>query len=279
MTDVNSVRRETRPLLNPTQVAGLYGLHKSLGRDFSAALTDLLRSRVDVKSPTLDQVAYASFLAKIDQPACIAIVRLAPLDAEAAVHVSPSLLYPMLDRLLGGRDTNVAVDRSFTEIELRLVRKIFDAMLRQWCAVLLPAVAVEPTILGIENDPGLAQIASTYEPVVRLRLEAAIGASRGAVQMCIPCAALAKHIESFAPTDRELAAASPLGDTPSVDVVVTIAETRLPASQLSALQLGDVIVTDTAAYTPATIEIDQLRRLRGRVGRIDGHRAVRIEKV
>src|ERR1043166_3427985 len=107
------------------QMRALQSLHEGFGRNFGAALSALLRSIVEVKLTSVDQLTYGEFVFSLENPTCFNLLRAEPLEGNLILDINPSILYPIIDRLLGGgRDTGIVSRRPLTEIELRLVSRI-----------------------------------------------------------------------------------------------------------------------------------------------------------
>src|SRR5947209_17369610 len=114
------------------QMRALQSLHEGFGRNFSAALSALLRSIVEVKLTSVDQLTYGEFVFSLENPTCLNLLRVEPLEGNLILDINPSILYPIIDRLLGGgRDPAPIARRPLTEIELRLVARITNLFLEQ----------------------------------------------------------------------------------------------------------------------------------------------------
>ncbi len=91
------------------QMRALQTLHEGFGRNFGAALSALLRSIVEVKLTSVDQLTYSEFVFSLENPTCFNLLRAAPLEGNLILDINPSILYPIIDRLLGGgRETRPA---------------------------------------------------------------------------------------------------------------------------------------------------------------------------
>src|SRR5438132_11392401 len=124
------------------QMRALQTLHEGFGRNFGAALSALLRSIIEVKLTSVDQLTYSEFVFSLENPTCFNLLRADPLEGNLILDINPSILYPIIDRLLGGgRESGSLARRPLTEIELRLVSKItslfLDALHRAWENVLV----------------------------------------------------------------------------------------------------------------------------------------------
>ena len=93
-------------LLGPGHLRRLRTLDEGLAGDFGVALSDLLRCPVNVRLAGVDQLAYGEFVGGLQTPACFSLVKAEPLADRLMLDVEPAILYPMIDRLLGGRGTS-----------------------------------------------------------------------------------------------------------------------------------------------------------------------------
>src|SRR6187431_3677646 len=141
------------------QMRALQSLHEGFGRNFGAALSALLRTIVEVKLTSVDQLTYSEFVFSLENPTCFNLLRADPLEGNLILDINPSILYPIIDRLLGGgRESGPLARRPLTEIELRLVTRITNLFLAElrhaWENVLELTLSVE----RVESNPQLVQI-------------------------------------------------------------------------------------------------------------------------
>src|SRR5207248_7625997 len=169
------------------QMRALQSLHEGFGRNFGAQLSALLRCIVEVKLTSVDQVTYGEFVFSLENPTCFNLLRAEPLEGNLILDINPSILYPIIDRLLGGgKDSGPVSRRPLTEIELRLVGRLTSLFLqelkRAWENVLDLKLAVE----RVESNPQLVQIVPPNEVVVLISFELTLGEVRGMMNLCIP---------------------------------------------------------------------------------------------
>ena len=112
------------------QMRALQSLHEGFGRNYGAALSGLLRCIVEVRLTSVDQLTYSEFVFSLENPTCFNLLRAKPLEGSLILDINQSILFPMIDRLLGGgKESSAPIRRPLTEIELRLVSKITDLFL------------------------------------------------------------------------------------------------------------------------------------------------------
>src|SRR6187455_813939 len=156
------------------QMRALQSLHEGFARNFGASLSALLRAIVDVKLTSVDQLTYSEFVFSLENPTCFNLLRAEPLEGNLILDINPAILYPIIDRLLGGgKDAGPVSRRPLTEIELRLVGRITSLFLQElkhaWYGLLPLKLSVE----RVESNPQLVQIVPPNEVVILISFELA----------------------------------------------------------------------------------------------------------
>src|SRR5215204_3757783 len=114
------------------QMRSLQTMHEAFGRNFGAALSALLRTIVELKLTSVDQLTYSEFVFSLENPTCFNLISAEPLEGSLMLDINPSILYPIIDRLLGGgKEAGTIARRPLTEIELRLVGRITGLFLQE----------------------------------------------------------------------------------------------------------------------------------------------------
>ena len=79
------------------QMRALQSLHEGFGRNFGAALSALLRSIVEVKLTSVDQLTYGEFVFSLENPSCFNLLKAEPLEGSLILDINPSILYPIIE--------------------------------------------------------------------------------------------------------------------------------------------------------------------------------------
>src|SRR5688500_14635691 len=154
------------------QMRALQSLHEGLGRNFGAALSALLRTIVEVKLTSVDQLTYSEFVFSLENPTCFNLLKAAPLEGHLILDINPSILYPIIDRLLGGgKESPTVTRRPLTEIELRLVGRITTLFLQELKHAWKDVLPLQLEVERVESNPQLVQIVPPNEVVVLVSFE------------------------------------------------------------------------------------------------------------
>jgi len=273
------------------QMRALQTLHEGFGRNFGAAMSALLRTIVEVKLTSVDQLTYGEFVFSLENPTCFNLLKAEPLEGNLILDINPSILYPIIDRLLGGgREGGAIARRPLTEIELRLVSRItglfLDELRRAWENVL----DLRLEVLRVESNPQLVQLVPPNEVVVLVSFELALRDIRGMVNLCIPYNSIERiggklSANSWVSYGRKTATpetVQQIGQTlrsSLVELQVRLARTRISTGDLFSLKVGDIITTEKDRGTPLVVNVEGVPKFRAQPGAFKGHKAIRIEEV
>ena len=90
------------------QLRALETLHEVFARNLQASLSGALRTIVNVKVETVDQLTYSEFIMSLPNPTCFNLISCAPLEGNIILEINPSTVFPIIDRLLGGQTAGSA---------------------------------------------------------------------------------------------------------------------------------------------------------------------------
>ncbi len=273
------------------QMRALQSLHEGFGRNFGAALSALLRNIVEVKLTSVDQLTYSEFVFSLENPTCFNLLKADPLEGHLILDINPSILYPIIDRLLGGgKEAGSVSRRPLTEIEKRLVSRITNLFLEElrhaWEAVIQLKLSVE----RVESNPQLVQIVPPNEVIVLISFELTLGEVRGMMNLCIPFNSIERignklttnNWMSYSRTGVSDATKNLLSkqlDGSLVEVIVTLAETHITTSDLLELRVGDIITTDKDRRAALEVAVQGLTKYKASPGALKGRKAIQIEEI
>jgi flagellar motor switch protein FliM len=272
------------------QMRALQSMHEGFGRNFGARLSTLLRSIVEVKLTSVDQLTYSEFVFSLENPTCFNVLRAEPLEGNIILDINPSILYPVIDRMLGGgKESSSTTRRPLTEIELRLVSRITGEFLEELKHAWENVVALDLAVERVESNPQLVQIVPPNEVVVLISFELLLGELRGMINLCIPYNALERigaklSANNWVSPNRKLATPETIErvtknlKTAPVDVVVRLAETTIATKDLLSLRVGDIITTEKDVKAPLLVDIAGVAKYKARGGLYKGRKAVCVEE-
>jgi flagellar motor switch protein FliM len=230
-------------------------IHDNFGRLVSNFLSGYLRTSVQVKIVSVDQVTYEDFLVSIPMPTLITVFSLAPLKGTAILETSPAFVFPILDLLLGGTGFMPQKARELTDIEIGVLRRVNTRILEQLRYAWGDLVSFEPHIEFLETNPQFNQVLSPNETVAVITFTTQVGETQGLINLCWPYISLEAVVGRL--TARYWFAAQETEDQESsrqtlvrlleevpVELAVRAGSTQITLREFLELQPGDVIALD-----------------------------------
>jgi flagellar motor switch protein FliM len=170
-----------------SQVRAIHLLHDTFVRNLVSSLSAYLRSYLTVNLVSVEQLSYAEFLDGLPSPTCMVSIGLRPYDGNGVLEMNPSLVFPILEMLLGGTGTTpLTIQRDVTEIEQNLLDGIFRIILHDLREAWKGVTAIDFTIEAMETEPQLLHILAPDEAVVAVSVEVRIGESIGMMNLAMP---------------------------------------------------------------------------------------------
>jgi flagellar motor switch protein FliM len=246
---------------------------------------------IEVKLLSVDQLTYSEFIFSLDNPSCFNVLKPDPLDGNWILDIAPSLSYAIIDRMLGGEpNPSDSIRRPLTEIENRLIGRVVAQFLKQLTTAWENIVELELAVDSVESNPQLVQIVPPNEVVILVGFEVLLGKNRGMLNLCIPFNTIENYNSKLSrngwvgygkgkPTPETRGKITGSVDAAPVDIVVTLARSKIRTSDLLDLTVGDVITTEKETQQPLELSIQDVPKFHTRAGAFKGKKAVQIESV
>jgi flagellar motor switch protein FliM len=270
------------------QMRALQTMHEGFGRNFGAGLSALLRSIVEVKLTSVDQLTYSEFVFSLENPTCFNLITAEPLEGQLILDINPSLLFPIIDRLLGGGNTPTPpAHRPLTEIELRLVSRITGLFLTEMKRAWENVLELEMRVDRVESNPQLVQIVPPNEVVVLISFELTVGSVRGMMNFCIPFNSIERignklsanswvAISKRPATRESIQRLSDQIGGAVVELVVDLAETQISTADLIGLRVGDIVTTEKDIHSPLVLRVEGQPKFHTSAGAFRGRKAIQV---
>jgi flagellar motor switch protein FliM len=170
-----------------SQVRAIHLLHDNFVRNLVSSLSAYLRSYLTVNLVSVEQLSYGEFLDGLPSPTCIVSLGLSPYDGNGILELNPTLVFPILEMLLGGSGkSSVSIQRDITEIEQKLLDGLFRIILHDLREAWKAVTAVDFTIEAMETDPQSLHLLAPNEAVVSIGIEVRIGDTVGMMNIAMP---------------------------------------------------------------------------------------------
>jgi flagellar motor switch protein FliM len=191
----DSRKKETRSIkpctfrqsgqLTGEQVAAVNGLHETFARSLTQSLGAYLRVTFEVNLVSVEQLAYNEFLERIPEVTYMVCFNVEQMSAAAALQIDHSLVFPLVDILLGGIGQCEVLTREVSEIE----EQIMDGVAKIICRELEAAWTPLGTKLDLDKRQTPAQMQRFLAPTEKtlcLSFEVKLAETTGMLNLIFP---------------------------------------------------------------------------------------------
>jgi len=271
-----------------SQLRAIHQLHDNFVRSLVSSLSAYLRSYLVINLVSVEQLSYSEFLECLPSPTCIASLGLKPYDGNAVLELNSSLIFPILEILLGGDGKlQFSAQREVTEIEQVLLDGLFRLILRDLHEAWTFVTDINFTLETIETEPQFLQILAPTEAVVAVAIEIRIGDSVGMMNIAMPSIIIKMMRQKFdqqwslrksASTEVEQARILGLIQTSTLTSEVILSGPQMLLRDLVNLEEGDVLSFEFPAGRPLDLRLNGERKYRGEMVNAGRRAAFRVNE-
>ena len=261
-----------------------------LVRLMSTTLRNFTSDNVEVSIDAMSSLRFGDYLNSIPLPAMLAVFKAEQWDNHGLIVVDSSLIYSVVDVLLGGRRGTAAMrieGRPYTTIERTLVERLIGVVLADLGAAFEPLCPVNFHFDRLEVNPRFAAVSRLSNAAVQAKLRIEMEDRGGRLDVLLPYATLEPVRELLLQQfmgERfgrdsiwETHLAEELRQT-DVALDVVLDEQAIPLQQMLSLKVGDRITLDTRPGSPVRLRCGEVALFEGVLGRRENRLAVRIER-
>jgi flagellar motor switch protein FliM len=164
-----------------------------LVRLMSTSLRNFTSDNVEVSLDNIASIRFGDYLNSIPLPAMLSVFKAEEWDNYGLVTVDSSLIYSIVDVLLGGRRGTAAMrieGRPYTTIERSLVERMIHVMLSDLSAAFEPLSPVTFRFERLETNPRFATISRPSNAAIVIRLRIDMEDRGGRLELLLPYATL-----------------------------------------------------------------------------------------
>jgi len=269
-----------------SQLRAIHQLHDNFVRNLVSSLSAYLRSYLIINLVSVEQLSYSEFLECLPSPTCIASLGLKPYDGNAVLELNSSLIFPILEILLGGDGKmQYSAQREVTEIEQVLLEGLFRLILHDLHEAWTFVTQIEFSIETVETEPQFLQILAPTEAVVAVAIEIRIGDSIGMMNIAMPSIIIKMMRQKFdqqwslrksASTDQEQMRMLGLIQGSALPSQVLLSGPELRLRDLIDLEEGDIVSFDYPAARPIELLLNGEKKYRGEMVNTGRRAAFRV---
>ena len=271
------------------QLRAIKGIHDKLARNLASQISSVMRSIVEIRLHSVDQMTYGEFLMSLPSPTSFNVFSIKPLDGNCVLEINPSIAFPMIDRLLGGNGEGFETSRELTDIEVNLLDAILRMMMQRLKESWSMITDMYPNVEAKESSPNVVQIVSQNEIVIMVVMEIIVGNSSGMINICYPVIYLEPILSRLANRDIMLGETSAkksrnkelktLIGRAEVLYEAILGKSIVSVNEFLNLKEGDILRLDRSANDKAIVTIDKKEVFLAEVGLHRFRKSIRIEEL
>lgn len=265
-------------------------MHENFARLLQTYLSGYLRALVQVEVVSVDQLTFNEFSNSMPNPSILGIVDFAPLSGSIILEIMPSIVFAMIERVLGGTGQPFERARGFTEIELTLVEKVLGQIIYYLRDPWKNVIEIKPKLKRIETNPQFTQIMSPNETVALITLNTKVGNIEGMIHICIPHLVIEPVIPKLSTkywfssiskeiTSNDIKTIENRINSTVLPIKVVLGDADITVRDFLELQIGDVIPLSSAVNDDLMIYVGNKQKFTGKPGLKNNKVAVKIASV
>lgn len=256
----------------------------------TTSLRNFTSDNVEVSLDSISSVRFGDYLNSIPLPAILSVIKAEEWDNFGLLTVDSSLIYAMIDVLLGGRRIANAMrvdGRPYTTIEMALARRMIEVILEDTRRAFEPITQVNFRLERLETNPRFAAISRPANAAILIELRIEMDDRGGKIEILLPYATIEpirdQLLQMFMGEkfgrDRiwegHLATEIHAAD---VDLDVILHEVEVPLSRVLAMEAGETLMFEMAPSDPVTLRCGDVDLTQGIMGHIGRHVSVRVTR-
>jgi flagellar motor switch protein FliM len=256
----------------------------------TTSLRNFTSDNVEVSLDRITSVRFGDYLNSIPLPAILAVFKAEEWDNFGLFTVNSSLIYSIIDVLLGGRRGQVPIrieGRPYTTIETNLIKRMIEVVLADAELAFRPLSPVKFNIDRLETNPRFAAISRPANAAILVRLRIDMEDRGGAIELLLPYAT----IEPIRAVLLQMFMGEKFGRDPiweghlateiaqaEIEVEAVLYEAKLPLRQIKALGVGDTLTLEVKPDALVTVRCGDVTLTEGKMGRVGDRVSVRVAK-
>lgn len=258
-------------------------------RLMATSLRNFTQDNVEVSLDSIESMRFGEYIDSLTLPTLLSVFKADEWDNYCLMSLDSSLIYSMVDVLLGGRRGTAAMrieGRPYTTIELNIVKEIIQLILSDLSTAFDPITSVGFVFDRLETNPRFATITRMSNAVIVAHLRIDMEDRGGRIDLMIPYATLEPVRELLLQmfmgerfgrdTIWENHLMSQLWET-DIEIKAVLKETEAKLSDISAWQKGSFLPLDIAPQDPVNIFCGDVPLFKGIMGRHDEHVVIKVE--
>lgn len=280
------------------QVKTIQNIYESFSRLFSSYLTSITRFFCQVRVLQIEEQRYFEFNNALPDYTMMGNIEMSfpekydILDTPCMIQFSNFVSFSLIDRLLGGYGKNMDISRDFTDIEICLMRTIFEKMCFMLTNVHEQYIELDAKLVSIETNSRINQPISADEVIVLITLEVEYNDVQNIVTVAVPAMTMEAIIAKVNDnsnnknkrTDTQRDAERRNGiirqiSSSDLKLEAILTETKINLNEILSLQPNDVILLNAPITQDVAVKVNNKKLFDGKLGTVNHKKAIKIHNI
>ena len=256
----------------------------------TTSLRNFTSDNVEVTLESISSVRFGDYVNSIPLPAILSVIKAEEWDNFGLLTVDSSLIYSMIDVLLGGRRAGGVMrveGRPYTTIEMALARRMIEVILEDTHRAFEPVTIVHFKLVRLETNPRFAAISRPANAAILIELRIEMDERGGKIEILLPYATIEPIREQL----LQMYMGEKFGRDPiweghlateifaaDVEIEAVMHEVELPLSRVLGMKPGDTVLFDRSPSDPVKLRCGNIELTEAIMGHIGKNVSVRITR-
>jgi flagellar motor switch protein FliM len=267
------------------QLRSIHSLHENFVRSLASSLSAYLRAFATVNLISVEQLSYSEVVTSLTFPTCVLSLDITPYKGKALLETSHSVIFPIIEMLLGGKTKRTAtIDRETTQIERSILDGIWRIVLQDLKTAWQSVAPIEFLADDYKNGPQVFQYFPANEAMIAVSMEVRLGAHSGLMNIFIPSIVIKmlrqkdlQKVHRHQASDTDQARMLKLVRTANTNLEVRLNGPRMLLKNLIKLEAGDVLSFDYPLAREVDLHINGMHKFGGHIVAAGNKRAFQIK--
>ncbi len=269
--------------LTKDNIFALKLIYKEFGKRIGIWLSNRLREEVVIEGEDLLQTDYSSFISKYPYPTILGLISQSPLVSFSIIWIKSSLAFYLIEKFLGGKGEDIAIDREITNVEKGVLKKLLEELINILKDVWLGVCEIDFKLEDITTNPISLKVISQAEIVMKTSFKIKIKEREGEFSFCLPFISIEPYLNKLTTKPKDEKKVTSTGSKAIgsifIPVVVELGRTKVTMADVLKLSCGDVLRLSNRVSDGVILSTGGKPKFIGNPGIASGNIAIQIQKV
>ncbi len=277
------------------QLKSISNIYESFARLLSSYLTSLTRFYCKVEVLQIEEQRYYEFNNALPDYTMMGNIDLIfnenndIIDTKCMIQFSNAVTFSLIDRLLGGAGKTLEISRDFTDIEIRIMKNVFEKSASFFQEALSIYLDVDSKLTDIETNARVNQPIASDEVIVLATLQIEYNDIKNIITITVPAISIESILsKSNGNRSNRLKRSDNSREKEYRDGIIRkisrsnfkvealLAETKINLSEILSLHPNDVLLLDVPIDRNVSLVINNEKLFDGKLGIINHKKAIKI---